>query len=334
MRTTQHTPRCGGTLPQLERLIWLDREIRAAHHPNAQALQERFEISRRTALSTIAFLRDRLDAPLRYSRARRGYYYEDPTFVLPAMLLQEGELLALLLAQQVSHQYLGTPLEAPLRAAIRKISQYLPEDVTVQLEDVADAFQFAGGSSVEVPLTLMADVRRAIRERRALRLLYYTASRDETREREVEPHFVRNVRGDWTMVAWDRWRNEPREFMLSRIQEYSVMDDRFAPRPDLTPSTYAAHMFLTEHGGADPYEVVLRFDSYQARWIKERTWHPSQQIQPQDDGGLILRLTVSGEGDLLRWILGYGSHVEVLMPAWLRERVAEEVRVLERLYKS
>jgi predicted DNA-binding transcriptional regulator YafY len=319
------------TLGQWSRVIWLDRQIRDGLYPNAGSLQDEFDVGRRTAFNTLTYLRDSLGAPVKYCAKRRGYLYEDPTYALPTVWLQEGELLALLLAEQVTRQYLGHPLEASLRAAIEKISRYLPEETLVQLGDVADCFQIAGGSSIEVPMPLLAAVQRAIRERRVLRMVYYTASQDTTREREIEPHFLANVRGDWMVAAWDRWRGETRVFMLARIQEYQLLDECFVRRPALDPKVYNKHTFLTEHG-AEPYEVVLRFDSYQARWIRERTWHRSQQIEEQGDGGLILRLTVAGEGDLLRWILGYGSHVEVLEPQRLRERVAEEARSMTQIY--
>jgi len=39
-----------------------------------------------------------------------------------------------------------------------------------------------------------------------------------------------------------------------------------------------------------------------------------------------MRLVASAEADLLRWVLGYGHHVEVLSPRWLRERVIAEAR--------
>src|SRR5712691_10441421 len=136
---------CRDPQSQWSRTIWLDTQTREGSYPNIQALREEFGDRRRTAFNTIAFLRESLGAPLAYSRARSGYYYTDPTYALPAIFLQEGELLALLLAQQVTHQYLGTPLEAPLRAAIAKISRYLPDEAVVQLEDLADAFHFAGG---------------------------------------------------------------------------------------------------------------------------------------------------------------------------------------------
>jgi predicted DNA-binding transcriptional regulator YafY len=51
-----------------------------------------------------------------------------------------------------------------------------------------------------------------------------------------------------------------------------------------------------------------------------------QSLEEQEDGGVVLKMTVAGEGDLFRRILIHGSHVEVLAPEWLRERVVEEWR--------
>jgi hypothetical protein len=39
---------------QWARVIWLDSEIRSGQHPNAQALQEQFEVSRRSAFCAIS----------------------------------------------------------------------------------------------------------------------------------------------------------------------------------------------------------------------------------------------------------------------------------------
>lgn len=314
-------------------MIWLDRQIRAGRYPSIADLEEEFGIARRTAFNAVGFLRDSLGAPLAYHPARRGYHYTDPTYGLPTVFLRQGELLAMLLAEQVSRQYLGTPLEDTLRQAILKISRHLPEPVQVQLDGLTDTFHFAGGGGLEVPLSVMASVQRALRERRVLRIRYYSINRGETTEREVEPHFLTNVRGDWMLVTWDRLRQEDRVFMLARVEECEVLESRFQPRPELRPESYSQDTFLTEHGW-EPREVVLRFDSYQARWIRERTWHPSQQVEELPDGGLVLRLTVSGKGDLMRWILGYGAHVEVLEPAGLRARVAEEAGRMRALYRE
>lgn len=319
------------TQGQWSRVLWLDREVRSGAYPNVQQLQEEFGVRRRTAFNTVTFLRDSLGAPLSYSREKRGYFYADATYGLPAVFLQEGELLAILLAEQVSRQYLGTPLEAPLRGAIEKISRYLPETVKVHLGDLADSYQFIGGSGTELPAKLLAELHGAIRDRKLVHIRYYAASRGEESEREIEPHFLTNMRGDWMVVAWDPAKDTDRVFKLARIREWRVLDRQFQRRPDLDPEMYSEPMFMGVHT-AETHDVALRFDNYQARWIRERIWHRSQRIEEQDDGGVVLRLSVAGGGDIVRWVLSYGSHVEVMEPEWLRESVAAEARQAAALY--
>lgn len=307
------------------RILWLDQEIRNGTYPNVQRMQEEFECGRRTAFNTVCFLRDSLDAPIAYDRAHGGYHYTDPTYALPTVFMREGELFAVLLAEQVSRHYLGTPLEEPLRRAIEKLNQYLDERVRVALSEVANRFRFFGGTGLDFSAELLADLRTAIRERRVVRIVYYSPRTDAVTEREIEPHYVDNVRGDWMVVAWDRLRDRKRRFMLGRIREWSLMADRFQFRPEIDRQRQSGGAYLADYGD-EREEIVLKFDEYQARWIRERQWHPSQSLELRPDGSLIMRLVASAEGDLLRWVLGYGHHVEVLAPAWLRERVIDEAR--------
>jgi len=43
--------------------------------------------------------------------------------------------------------------------------------------------------------------------------------------------------------------------------------------------------------------VKILFDPEQTRWIRERKWHESQELEYQPDGSLILSLKVSGLGE-------------------------------------
>jgi hypothetical protein len=47
----------------------------------------------------LEFLRDQLNAPIVYDRVRNVYRYSDHTFSLPSMVLTEGELFALCIAE-------------------------------------------------------------------------------------------------------------------------------------------------------------------------------------------------------------------------------------------
>ena len=79
-------------------------------------------------------------------------------------------------------------------------------------------------------------------------------------------------------------------------------------------------------------QVRVRFSSVQARWIRERRYHASQQTEEQPDGSLLLSMEVAGTEEVRRWLLGYGAEVEVLEPASLRAEIQEELQKLHRLY--
>ena len=315
---------------RLERIIHIDEEIRAGRRPSAASLAARFEVSERTIYADRTFMADRLGASIEFDEERRGWRYTDHTWILPAIMVSEGELLAFFLGQAVSREYLGTPFEAPLRTALGKIARYLPAHVQVDLAEAARHYTISAGATVDVAPLLLLDLERALREHRQVRMVYYTASRDERTERTVNPYHFYNARGDWYLVAYDLRRKEVRNFHLGRIEQWQVLDARFEPDAGFSAQAFLAEGFLTELGQAA--DIAVRFDAYQARWIRERRWHATQQIEELPDGGLILRLCCGGLDEVRRWVMSYGAHAEVLAPPVLRQTVADEVDKLAQMY--
>jgi predicted DNA-binding transcriptional regulator YafY len=316
---------------QLERLLEIDRRIRAGKYPNARQLAADLEVSERTIYQDREFLLERLGAPLAYDRRRGGWYYTDPTWVLPSVMVTEGELLAFFLSVEVARRYLGTAFEAPLRSAVAKITAGLKEQVAVDLEELRSAYAFATPSTVTVKEQLLVDLHRAIRDRRRVRMHYYTASRDCWQTRVVEPYYLYNCRGDWYLVAFDHFRRQMRVFQTGRVDWWEVLPEGFVRNPNFSLEEWLAQAFQTERG-EEVVEVAVRFDAYQARYIRERLWHPTQQIEELFDGGLILRFRTGGLAEVRRWVMGYGSHAEVLAPEELRREVAAEARAVARLH--
>jgi predicted DNA-binding transcriptional regulator YafY len=71
---------------RLQRLLWLDREIRDGSCPAIADLVAQFAISERTAYGDLSFFREVIGAPVRYRRKLGGYDYANPAWVLPAVL--------------------------------------------------------------------------------------------------------------------------------------------------------------------------------------------------------------------------------------------------------
>jgi predicted DNA-binding transcriptional regulator YafY len=60
--------------------------------------------------------------------------------------------------------------------------------------------------------------------------------------------------------------------------------------------------------------------------VNENTWHHSQKVQSTEEESVVMTWKMQITPDVLRWVLSWGSHAEVLEPDSLKERVKEEAR--------
>ena len=88
--------------------------------------------------------------------------------------------------------------------------------------------------------------------------------------------------------------------------------------------------------GKEDYQIRIRFRGFAARIVAERRWHPSQEVHAvEEDGSVIdLSMRLSALEDIARWVLGFGSQVEVLEPKELLEKVVDELRKAASQYEK
>jgi predicted DNA-binding transcriptional regulator YafY len=319
---------------RLERLLAIDAAIRGGGYPSVPVFMRRFEVSERTVHGDLAFMRERLNAPLRHDRSRGGYYYTDPTWVLPTMFATEGELLAFFLSVELTRRYLGTTFEAPLRKAAAALAISLPDKVQLDMSLLAQHYTFQPGATASSDPALLVALSEAIHDRWPVEMTYFTAGRGERNQRVIEPYQLYNVRGEWQVIAFDHLRQEFRHFAVSRIEVWKLLKaKRFIRDPDFSSESYLAQGFLAEHGDV-PVEVVIWFDEYQARYMRGKQWHPSQRVEEHADGSLTLVFRTGALGEVRRWVMAYGNHAEVIAPAGLRAEVAAEAAAMVQRYSS
>lgn len=317
---------------QLERVLEIDRQIRDGRYPNAQQLADSLEVSSRVIFLDRQFMMDRLGAPIQFDRHRGGWFYANAAYSLPSVMVTEGELLAFFLSVEVAQRSLGESMEQDLRSAVNKISANLKGPVTVDLGLLKTHYTFAMPAISSVNENLLMDIHTAIRENRQMHIYYYTASRNMHTDRIVDPYHLYNLYGDWYLIGYDHLRGAFRNFLAGRVEKWVLLDDKFQCNPDFDIDTWMGQAFQAERGDQTA-EVVICFDAYQARYIKERRWHVSQQIEDLPDGGLILRFSSGGLDEVKRWVMQYGSHAEVIAPQELREAVIKEVQKMARRYQ-
>ena len=130
--------------PQFQRLVFIDQKIRAGRYPNCTTLSREWEVSYKTIQRDIDYLKDAHNAPIEYDKPHNGFCYKNPTWFLPAVMLSEGDIFALLIGSQALQMYQGTPMAGELKAIYAKLAQLLPEQISVPPELIFNRLSFLG----------------------------------------------------------------------------------------------------------------------------------------------------------------------------------------------
>ena len=305
----------------------IDQAMRAGEWPNATILARRLEVDSRTIRRDIAFLRNQLRAPVAFDHRRNGFYYSEPTYRLPHFQMSEGELLALYLAERLLRNLEGTPFESDLRGAIEKLGAMLPDGVSVRLDHRADLLAVLPAARPHYDAEAFRTLTTAVVCRHRLEMVYWTASRDETTRRLLDPYDLALVEDGWMAVGFCHLRGDIRVFAIQRVRSVRPTGETFDRPADFRVEDYMQGSFRAVRGDGD-YRVVLRFAPAVAGRVAEKQWHPSQAIELQPDGGLLMRLNLSSLIEIKRWVLSWGASCVVMEPSSLREMMAEELKAL------
>lgn len=316
----------------LERLLRIDALLRIGKRQTAVSLAEALECSERTIRSDLAFLRDRFNAPLEFNRCQ-GYHYTEPEWRLPSISLSQGELFALTLGARMLENYSGSAYVAELRSAITRLSERLPEQTWVDLQQIADErIIFRAGGGISLKPEIWNQLVEACRTSTQVQMTYYTASRNEHSQRILDPYLLHIYRGtNPYAIGFCHKRQAIRWFRVDRIQELQVLSEKFVRDPTFNAREYLDKIFQYEVGD-NPVAIAIWFDAPTAPYIRERCWHQTQEILEHMDGSLTLHMVVAGLNDIKRWVLGYGKGAVVREPPELVELVQAELEAMFNFY--
>ncbi len=316
----------------LERLLQIDALLRSGGRQTTTNLATDLEVSERTIRNDLNFLRDRYHAPIEFSK-QRGFFYSNPEWRLPTITLSKGELFALTLGARMLEAYAGSTYAPELRSAITRLSERLPEESWVDLQQLAEErILFRGGAEIDLDPEVWHKLEDACRTHKTVQMVYYTAGRNAVSERQLDPYVLHIYRGtNPYVIGFCHQRQEIRWFRVNRIKQIEVLESTFVPDPTFDAKDHLELIFQHEAGGV-PVPVAIWFDARTAPYIRERRWHPTQEIQEHPDGSLTLQMVVRGLNDLKRWVLGYGKGAIVREPPELVALVRDEVEGMRNHY--
>lgn len=303
--------------------------LQARGRMTGRELAKRLEVSLRTVHRDMEAL-GAAGVPVFALRGARGGWQLDEGWRTRVPGLDEAELRALLLAQP---RMLGDArLARTAERALDKLMAAMPASMRDQAASMRQKLHVdtTGWGGTPEDLSSLPVVQDAVT--RDLRLeIRYRSKGKESAKRVVDPLGLVAKGGTWYLVAGTP--DGLRTFRLSRVEETRLLDQPVR-RPlgfDLAEYWRAS---TEELRNRPRYEATLHLERRAADSIRKwRTLTPvePENAPPPEEGRLCLRVPFDDEDQACFIALGFGSRVDVLGPASLRERVsAEAAAVVER----
>lgn len=205
-----------------DRLFDILQLLRVAAHPTTAAtIAERLEVAMRTVYRDIATLQARRipieGAPGIGYVLRRG-------FDLPPLMFTDDEIDAITVGARLVRRLRDPGLQAAADSVLAKVTTVLPEALR---SGVTAAPFFVSHGDAETPRGInLADLRRAIRETRKVRITYSDVQ-GQMSERIVWPIAMAYYVDVTVLGAWCELRRDFRHFRVERIGTSTISDNQF-----------------------------------------------------------------------------------------------------------
>lgn len=174
---------------------------------------------------------------------------------------------------------------------------------------------------------ILTKLRRAIISCLPVTMQYRSRRSGEPYDVTVHPYGMLYGSRPLLVAAAEPW-DEPKLYRLDRIGTLDLGNTPFLRRAEFRLEDFAARAFATWQ--EDPFDVAFRFDTETAEEAAQWRFHPTQAVERDAEGRLVVRFRAGGAQEMAWHIFTWGTSVEILEPASLRERMVALLRAALR----
>lgn len=233
-----------------------------------------------------------------------------------------------------------------LRSTIEMLSRYRGVPNNVWLEEVISNLEYRFGiksNSKNVVafeqneqlkgLEYLSEVIDATVNHTPL-IIYYKTYKGKELTSTLHPYHVKQYNNRWFLFGYEEESDKIANKALDRIQHISLANVTFKANTSID----FGHFFDDIVGVSIPYDgveketILLRFTQARFPYVTSKPIHKSQTVVNEDE--CTISLEVKPTRELEQQILSFGPDVEVLFPAWFRDKIAEKIADCMKKYST
>lgn len=315
--------------------------LKSLHHYISEKLIEEFDaranekgmaISERQLLDDIALMRK--DPPQGYAapivRRKGQIYYDDASFSISESPLNKQDLEAIQEALMLLKQFSVFPHYRELNQVVHKFKMRVNQFEGRTGGD--NIIQFEQNETLK-GINLLEPIYNCIRGQKPIMLVYQPFQLEIPIRTVFHPYLLKEYNNRWFLFGWDQGEKAIRNYPLDRIESFEPTAGNWYQSPDFDPEKYFKNIYgvsLMEEEQLE--EILLKATVEQAKYIKTKPIHPSQEIISNNESGVVFSLRLIPNYELESLILSFGDKVKVLAPERLARKLADRLERAGRQY--
>ncbi len=191
----------------------------------------------------------------------------------------------------------------------------------LEMLTLAEGLALKPGPRIVLREEFISTIRSAILNTHTIRIKYQKNRKtNESKLQTVHPYGLLYGRKTY-LVGYSVEAKDWRLWLLANILKVTETGDTYKRDAKFTLQSYAERSFGIFQ--EDPVNVVLRFSPEAANDAASYVFHPTQTIEEQKDGSLIVRFKAGGLAEMSWHLFTWGSTVEIIKPSSLRDKMRQ-----------
>lgn len=297
------------------KLIWeLMTYVNAVKAFTAQDVANEFNVSVRTAHRYLMELNE-LGVPLYTEQGRNGGYRVLDNRMLPPILFDENEALAIFFAFQSLKYYKSLPFDTNIESASAKLVRNLPEDRRKKIARLENVLSFWNPKR-GMASPFLKEIIEAAAENKVVGMEY--ASKTDSHTREIAPIGVYAHDGFWYMPAYEMDHEKVQLFRVDRILSLEVLD-----------KTHEAEMGLEDWFNSfivkTPVRLYVKLNREGMRQCSNMNWLEPHIHKIDENHGYVDTEIDHSELDYVAdFFLRLGTSAKIIEPQEVIERIKKQ----------
>ncbi|MEN7547335.1 WYL domain-containing protein [Rapidithrix thailandica] len=302
-----------------------------------EACHDKFGVrSISTIEKDLSAMRLEFDAPIEYSKRYKGYYYTDLSFKLLSVNLSDENLVALKFVETFLEEFRAMPIFSEFSDAVDKVLDGLEITRTFnnQVTPIGEFVQIDKSAYVKGS-DILSKLIKIVSDQHVVKIQYQKFGSSKTKAYTVHPYLLKEYSDLWYLIGYVEEYQQVRTFGIDRISEFEDLERAIISKEEVNFDAESFFMYCLGITALDesPNDVVLSFAPRQGYYLKTQPIHSSQEIMVDSEEEFRIRLKLVNNFELKKWILSFGSDVEVVSPEELRKDIREEITKSIDLYQ-